>query len=100
MVRKEELGKIEKIETNAFQTVDYIAATNQEWVFLRDTCKENRGIDGGFRFLCSHKDNTSKVPQERSCRRCALPWCPQRVAVSQVASGRACWLPEEKMRKH
>jgi hypothetical protein len=96
MVRKEELGPVVKVQLNNFQGLDYIGQTNAAWAFLRDNCKEQRGIDGGFRYLCSDKRNTSKVPQERNCRRCALPWCPHGTVVNQVVAGRACWLPIKK----
>jgi len=76
---------------------DYITKTNRAWAQLRDEkCKHCRGFDGGFRFLCSHPLNSSKVVQDaRLNKRCALPWCPHQTQLPAVANGRASWMNDK-----
>lgn len=86
---------MESLEGKGYTEVDFITKTNRAWEGLRNPCKHNRGLDGGFRFLCSSANNTSKVNQNaRLEKRCALPWCPHAQDVAIVASGKASWMKQ------
>ena len=93
MIAKERIQKIEGISQEAFNLMDFNTRTNAAWACLRNNCEHNKGLDGGFRYLCSNTKNSSNVAQDKDLnRRCALPWCPEANQVAIVASGKAQWI--------